>query len=503
MARRRTWSDVRGLASRTFAPYDDVAGEATGHLLAWCQSKGMPPPQAHPFPFPAHLGGHGLAASKDLQPGEVVLTVPRPVWEPHSANTCLQHALTKAPAMLQRMNGALPETIPEDMHDKLELVASLSMHILINGHEIYPRWLQVTQGPDSYVDGLPPFWPEERFEMFQASRAGVNVKKFVGFADALHSALFGRDNSETAEDEIPADAPPAKLLKWALTVVQSRAVSGKGFPFTMVPYFDLLNHSSTPNCHHSFDHDQGAFQVVATREILANEQCFISYGDLSNVMLLKKYGFVQEDNPFDDMILERFNLNDFLVATLEEDKPDGTLHTAELNLKEKLMTTFGPLVRVEDLFISKRRPMLSDKMRHFLRASCVTLVDVLTKMRNDGGQGPARFFVSPLEEEKLQTMTVDEMSTMVDLSRPLALPESEVKCFQKELEIIKLHQEAYTTTLEEDQTELVRLQALGAEHPDNWKAKTLTILVAEKTILRDARTRLEGLIDGMKAVLEP
>ena len=104
--------------------------------------------------------------------------------------------------------------------------------------------------------------------------------------------------------------------------MQSRATSGgdgggNEMPFSMVPYFDLLNHSADWNCMQSFE--DASYVVRATRVIREGEQCYISYGRgerswflsalpsghslarllgvrLANSSLLRKYGFVTDGN---------------------------------------------------------------------------------------------------------------------------------------------------------------------------------------------------------------
>ena len=70
---------------------------------------------------------------------------------------------------------------------------------------------------------------------------------------------------------------------------------------TIVPLLDFVNHSHEPNCmaipfHDKVD-DQSYVILKATRDIEANEQVTMSYGDLPNTHLIQKYGFVQPNNP--------------------------------------------------------------------------------------------------------------------------------------------------------------------------------------------------------------
>lgn len=479
--RPRSWSEIRALASRTFAPWDEQAGQATTNLLAWCQARGMKAPQAHPYAFPEAEGGFGLAASRDLAAGDLVLTIPKAVWDPNSAQTCLDHALTRAPAFGQRMEGALPKQSPQDMHDRLELVASLAMHVMINGSEPYVHWLQVTQGPSSFIEHMPPFWPDDRFADFQASVAGTNVQKFAGFSKALHETLFGADGVDV-ETPIPEGAPPPKLMLWALTVVQSRAVSGRGFPFTMVPYFDLLNHSFTPNCNHTFDSASGEFRVTATRPILESQQCLISYGDMSNALLFKKYGFVLQDNSHEEVLLDQFDMNAHLVQTIE-DTEDELVST----MREELMKKHGERVIAQDMAVGARTHALSAPLIRFLRASCATLADAIASTRPTWNPATTRFLMAPHEEEEIRRNDPETLADMVDVSGPLANPEAELQCLRLQREIVASHAARYTTTLEHD-------LKLEQEADEAWRRTAATVLVGEKRVLKATLARIDDKI---------
>jgi hypothetical protein len=55
--------------------------------------------------------------------------------------------------------------------------------------------------------------------------------------------------------------------------LSSSGASSQSFPFSMVPYFDLLNHSLSPNCIHSFDAATQTYVVSANTNIAAGGRC--------------------------------------------------------------------------------------------------------------------------------------------------------------------------------------------------------------------------------------
>lgn len=84
------------------------------------------------------------------------------------------------------------------------------------------------------------------------------------------------DKEEEDEDE---EAPPKELL-------------------AMVPMADMLNHKTGYNNARLF-HESDCLRMKAIKDIREGEQIYNTYGELCNADLLRKYGFADENNPFD------------------------------------------------------------------------------------------------------------------------------------------------------------------------------------------------------------
>lgn len=69
----------------------------------------------------------------------------------------------------------------------------------------------------------------------------------------------------------------------------------------LVPYAGLLNHSPWPHVvrFSRLDPETQCLQLTSFRSCCRGEQCYLSYGPLSNDHLLLFYGFAVPDNPFD------------------------------------------------------------------------------------------------------------------------------------------------------------------------------------------------------------
>lgn len=66
----------------------------------------------------------------------------------------------------------------------------------------------------------------------------------------------------------------------------------------MVPMADMLNHKTGHNNARLF-YEPDRLQMKAIKPIKKGEQLYNTYGDMCNADLLRKYGFTDENNPFD------------------------------------------------------------------------------------------------------------------------------------------------------------------------------------------------------------
>eukprot|EP00958_Prasinococcus_capsulatus_P003489 scaffold318_cov396-Prasinococcus_capsulatus_cf.AAC.12 len=88
----------------------------------------------------------------------------------------------------------------------------------------------------------------------------------------------------------------------------------------MVPFWDFLNHRSPEKANVRLFHceDSNTLQMIATRNIAANEEVFNTYGPLGNSELVLRYGFFEEDNPHDAVTLYHHDLRDALDELIRE-----------------------------------------------------------------------------------------------------------------------------------------------------------------------------------------
>jgi len=86
------------------------------------------------------------------------------------------------------------------------------------------------------------------------------------------------------------------LYRWAAIVVSSNSYElGDDRYQGMVPMWDMVNHASSSNLTNvklAYNTESARFEMVATRPVGKGEQLFVSYGDLPNAELLRRYAFI-------------------------------------------------------------------------------------------------------------------------------------------------------------------------------------------------------------------
>lgn len=244
-----------------------------GRLADWLTSVGFSaPPALVTQSFPGY--GLGLAASAPLAAHTTVLSVPSSVWRPYSADAALATLQQRAPPFAASLAALSAQLQAQRVAgaDRLPQHAAMALNLLFSAG-------------DAYVDSLPTpdvpaLWPEDDQALLAGTRTAARVAARASFVSSVHAQLFGA-------------APPISLQAFeaALAVVVSRALTGPGAPYTLVPCLDALNHSCEPGCAHAFDAETQCFSVTTLRPHAAGEQLFISYGSLDDDRALRLYGF--------------------------------------------------------------------------------------------------------------------------------------------------------------------------------------------------------------------
>ncbi|KAL1515149.1 hypothetical protein AB1Y20_004210 [Prymnesium parvum] len=226
-----------------------------------------------------HGAGHGVIATRAVSPGEVLLRVPRALWLPSSAAAAREAAGRAAAVRMDCAVEALGGAATQ-LADAALLAAQVAA--------------DVKREAAAYVEELPAaldlplLWRAElRAVLLQGTSCYAACQRQVEVSDALYDALDGR--SAWSAGDLLSKAE----FRWGQALLLSRAHSGAGKPFALVPLLDFLNHAgSAAGASVRFAPADEAFELVAEREHAAGEELFIDYGVRGSHVLLRKYGFV-------------------------------------------------------------------------------------------------------------------------------------------------------------------------------------------------------------------
>ncbi|XP_034209166.1 actin-histidine N-methyltransferase isoform X2 [Prunus dulcis] len=245
-------------------------------LKSWMHKNGLPPCKVVLKEKPSHNEKHRpihyVAASEDLQVGDVAFSVPDSLV-----------------VTLKRVLGN--ETIAELLTtNKLSELACLALYLMY----------EKKQGKNS-------FWsPYIRELDRQRGRGQLAVESPLLWSEAELAYLTGSPTKQYPYDS-PTEAFPFEIFKQAFVAVQSCVVHLQKVSlaqrFALVPLGPpLLAYRS--NCKAMLTATDGAVQLVVDRPYKAGESICVWCGPQPNSKLLINYGFVDEDNSYDRLVVE-------------------------------------------------------------------------------------------------------------------------------------------------------------------------------------------------------
>jgi SET domain len=120
----------------------------------------------------------------------------------------------------------------------------------------------------SCVDALHTMHPDAPKCKMRAA-LDIRLRRF----DALNR-IFGLDEHDLNGKKKNINSVSAAAM---YSLVTSRAIELHSGLSGVIPFFDMINHSMSPNLH--LDFDGTTFQLIATRDIEACEELFVCYHD--------------------------------------------------------------------------------------------------------------------------------------------------------------------------------------------------------------------------------
>ncbi|CAI5498349.1 unnamed protein product [Closterium sp. Naga37s-1] len=387
---------------------------------------------------------HYVAATEDLQAGDIPLKVP-------------DNLIVTLGRVLGDEN--LAELVTTN---KLSELACLALYLMFEKKQAdqsfwgpFINELDRQRGRGQTAVATPLLWdPKEVAELFQGSPMKAEVEaRLQGIRREyeeldtvwfLAASLFKQYPYDT-----PSETFPFEIFKQAFIAVQSCVVHLQGVPlprrFALIPMGPpLLAYKSTTRSMLAASPD-GGVELRLDRPVKAGEPLSVWCGPQPNTRLLLNYGIVDEDNPYDRLTVQ--------VAL----NPDDPLYQAKRAIVQK-----NDLLRTQDfqLYKGKEQAALYDMMP-YLRLAHVT--DPLDMEFVTFADGPV-CGVSPCNENAV----LDQL----------------VEFFEGRLA-------AYPTTLEED----IAAIADPATKPKRRVAARLVRI--EKEILSNALAAVQEVISAL------
>ncbi|PON46316.1 Rubisco LSMT, substrate-binding domain containing protein [Parasponia andersonii] len=286
---------------------EEEEGEEGGFvdLKSWMHKNGLPPCKVvlreRPSHDEKHRPIHYVAASQDLQVGDVAFSVPNSLV-----------------VTLERVLGN--ETIAELLTtNKLSELACLALYLMYEKKQgkksfwyPYIRELDRQRGRGQLAVESPLLWSEAELDYLTGSPAKAEVleraegiKREYNELDTvwfMAGSLF-----QQYPYDIPTEAFPFEIFKQAFVAVQSCVVHLQKVSlarrFALVPLGPpLLAYRS--NCKAMLTAVDDAVQLVVDRPFKAGESIVVWCGPQPNLKLLINYGFVDEDNSYDRLVVE-------------------------------------------------------------------------------------------------------------------------------------------------------------------------------------------------------
>jgi len=155
---------------------------------------------------------------------------------------------------------------------------------------VWERYASLILGTDLSTH---PMWraaiePDTLHTKFGASHEfAYFIKKIRDIVD-VYRILSERCAAEVLE--VSGESIELRLLIHASVALISRAFTTCSRS-AYVPVADIFNHHTKPGCYWHWSEDAKVFVVAANRAHSAGEELFISYGEFSNFILYRHYGF--------------------------------------------------------------------------------------------------------------------------------------------------------------------------------------------------------------------
>ncbi|KAB5562911.1 hypothetical protein GE09DRAFT_1056670 [Coniochaeta sp. 2T2.1] len=207
--------------------------------------------------------------------------------------------LLQVPTTLLRTVDTVPNSIRKKLPTDMSVHGLLAADLALDKTSTYKLWNAVVSSKAELEDSCPLAWVPE-LQTYLPSPAAERQRK--------QQSKFARDWEEVRL-AFPALSEENYRYAWLLvntrTFYYSTPRTEKLFHrddrMALQPVADLFNHADE-GCAVAFD--PSSFTIRANRTYEAGEEVFISYGRHSNDFLLAEYGFILDENKWDEVGLD-------------------------------------------------------------------------------------------------------------------------------------------------------------------------------------------------------
>lgn len=235
--------------------------------------------------------GHGLVSAAAVSGGTPLAFLPAHCQLSYSAEAL-------APPRLRRLIDAVPAELSVARW-QLQLALVLLQERSAAETSSFNEYISLL--PSTFT--VPLFWTGPAVAALQYAPLQSQVARRARLLHAFSRVLAAE--ASAAEPAFNGMLVDAGGLGWAWAACSSRAfrLRGDQQPGSLLPLFDLCNHSFHPNVAVR-PVTGGAAALVTLRDVSAGEELLLCYGaGLSNELLLLDYGFVSDNCPSDSVAL--------------------------------------------------------------------------------------------------------------------------------------------------------------------------------------------------------
>ncbi|TGO24286.1 hypothetical protein BPAE_0107g00330 [Botrytis paeoniae] len=244
----------------------------------WALNEGVVINNVSPFRFPEK--GLGLVANKNFEIGDTLVQVPI-------------KALRKATDVPSQFAAMAPELA-------VHALFGLSLDSLLG-----PEWKATLPSKQDMHSSMPLFWDPSLQELLPYSAQALLKTQMEKIASAWTIICKAFPEPPITYDEFMYNYSIVNSRTFyylSPTIKSSRPQPSKENRLALNPFADYINHSSEPTVDATLS--RAGYTLTASQTIKQGSEVHISYGSHNNDFLLVEYGFILEDNRWDEVTLD-------------------------------------------------------------------------------------------------------------------------------------------------------------------------------------------------------